>query len=306
MVICLSGENSYSLRTALDTFIADFVRDHGDMAVERVDGETASLERINESLQSLPFFSTRKLVVLHTPGANKRFTEAVADILQGVPEVIDVLVVEPKLDKRGSYYKWLKKATEFHEYTEMDEQGLTVWLSAEAKRRGGSLTLADARFLVGRIGLDQRLLTNELDKLLLYNPAVTRQSITLLSEPTPQSSIFELLDAAFAGDLEKALLLYKDQREQKVDTSQIIAMLTWQLRILALIKTAGRRPAQDIARESKLNPYAIRKSQAIADRITYAELKSNIARLLAIDVRSKRTELDVDEALQNYLISLSA
>jgi DNA polymerase-3 subunit delta len=227
-------------------------------------------------------------------------------LLQELPETTDLILAEPKLDKRSSYYKLIKKATDFREFGELDEGGLTRWLSATAKDKGGSVSAADARLLIERVGTSQQILASELEKLLLYSSEVTRQSIELLTDKTPQGTIFELLEVAFSGHTRRALELYREQREQKVDPSQIIAMIAWQLRVLALIKTAGARSRADIASAARLNPYVVGKSQTVAARLSLAQLKRLIAELLAIDVRSKRQNIDLDEALQNYLLQLAS
>ena len=90
----------------------------------------------------------------------------------------------------------------------------------------------------------------------------------------------------------------------KVEPIQITAMLTWQLNVLAIIKAAGSRSPQDIAKEARINPYVVQKSQAIARKLSLAELKTLVSDLLKIDVASKRTNLDVDEALQHYILQL--
>lgn len=305
MVTVLTGDNTFALRAALDARVREFIAEYGDIAVERLDGEDASFERLQESLQSSPFLAARKLVILRNPGVNKQFAEQIEKLLNGLPETTDVLIVEPKVDKRSSYYKFLKKATGLQEFAELDENGLARWLAEAAQKQDGSLRPADARLLVERIGASQQLLSNELDKLLLYNPNITRETIELLTEATPQSKIFDLLEAAFAGNTKRALDLYRDQRAQKVDPSQIIAMLAWQLKIVALVKTAGSRGASDIARDAKLSPYTVRQGQSIADRLTLAKLKQLIHELVMIDVRSKRERVDLDEALQNYLLTLA-
>lgn len=128
----------------------------------------------------------------------------------------------------------------------------------------------------------------------------------LLTEPTPQTTIFELLETAFAGNTKRALTIYRDQREQKVESAQIIAMLTWQLRVLAFIKTAAGRSSEAIAKEAKLNPYVVRKSQSAAGRITFERLKQLISDLVLIDMRSKLESIDLDESLQLYLIKIAA
>ncbi len=149
------------------------------------------------------------------------------------------------------------------------------------------------------------MLASELEKLLLYDPIITRQTIDLLTDPTPQSTIFQLLEAAFAGNSKQAIKLYKEQRSMKVEPLQIIAMLSWQLNVLAIIKTAGDRSTQDIAKQAKINPYVVSKSQGIARKLSLDELKSLIKDLLEIDIASKRTNIDIDEALQLYILKLS-
>lgn len=304
MVITLTGENWFGLSTALKKLVADFTVEHGDMAVEQLDGEGSELARINEALQSAPFLASKKLVVLRNPSANKQFTEETEKVLAGTGDSTDVIIVEQKLDKRLSYYKYLKKATDFREFAPLDERAAAKWLVDAAKTRGGTLSQVDAMYLVDRVGTDQQLLASELEKLLLYSPAVTKTSIALLTDQTAQSTIFQLLDAAFAGNKKRAIQLYEEQRAGKVDPLAIIAMLSWQLHILALLVYAGDRSADEVAREAKVSPYTVKKSQPVARRLKRSDIKRYISDLLDIDKRARREAIDLDEALQLYLLEL--
>lgn len=305
MIITLTGENSFGLGRELERLAAGFVAEHGELALERLDGEEADFARVSEALTSLPFLANKKMVVIKRAGANKDFVEKAESILSSLPETTDVILVEPKLDKRLAYYKFLKRATDFREFREPSEPDLAGWLVAEAKERGGQLSPRDAQYLVERVGHNQQVLDSELDKLILYSPVVSRETIDSLTEATPQSTIFQLLEAAFAGNAKRTLELYREQRALKVEPPQIIAMLAWQLHILAIVKTAGSKPASTIAGEAKLSPYVVQKSQTIARRLSLAELRQLVNDLTTIDARSKRESLDVDEALQNYLLRLT-
>lgn len=305
MLVTLTGSNSFGWRREARRLVADFVAEHGDLALERLDGEEAEFARLQEVMTSLPFLAAKKLVVLRTPGKNKQFAEDFEQLLGGVPETTDVIIIEPKLDRRLNYYKFLKTKTDFRSFDELDANGLARWLADEAKRQGGSLSSADARYLVERVGANQLLLAGELEKLLIYKPDISRQTIDLLTDAAPHSTIFELLEAAFAGRGQRALDLYAEQRALKVEPPQIIALLTWQLHVLAIIKTAGERAPDIIAREAKLNPFTVRKSLNIARKLRLEDLKSKIQDLARIDADSKRTSLNVDEALQLYLLKLA-
>jgi DNA polymerase III delta subunit len=305
MVVTLTGANDFLRKAELRKLVAAFVAEHTDLSVERFDGDEAEPTRMRESLSSLPFLTARKLVILYEPGKQKAFAEHIDDILKQVAGTTDLLIVEPKLDKRLGYYKTLQKKTDFRECAELDAGGLARWAGEYVKEQGGSLSASDARFLIDRVGANQQQLQQELDKLLAYDPAITKASIELLTEPLPQSTVFELLDAAFAGNTKRATLLYHEQRALKVEPQAIIAMLTWQLHVLALVKTAGSHGVDDIARQTKLNPFVVRKSQGLGRTLSLERLKELIQELLQLDVKSKTTAIDLDEALQLYLLKLA-
>lgn len=305
MIVTLTGANDFLRKAELRKLVADFVAAHTDMAVERYDGDEADPARMRESLASLPFLTERKLVILDEPGKQKTFAEQIDSVLKEVAEITDVVIIEPKLDKRLAYYKTLKKATDFREFGELDASGLVRWAGEYAKGKGGQIAAADARLLVDRVGGNQQLLSSELDKLLAYDPKITKAAIEALTENTPQSTVFELLDAAFSGNTKRAMELYREQRALRVEPQAIIAMLAWQLHVLALIKTAGNRSADAIAKEAKLNPFVVRKTQALARARTPEQVKGMIKDLLDLDTKLKTVTVDADEALQLYLINLS-
>lgn len=305
MIVTLTGSNDFARKRELGQLVATFLHKHDAMAVERLDGEEASAEQMQAAVQSLPFLTARKLVILRDPGKQKVWSEKIDDILQQVADTTDLIMVEPKLDKRLSYYKTLKKQTDFREFAELDAIGLASWAVEYVKQQGGTLQHDNARVLVDRLGASQQLLRSELDKLLTYDPTVTKTTIELLVEPVPQSTVFELLDAAFQGKTNRTLALYHEQRALKVEPQAIIAMLAWQLHVLAVVKAAGPRGADDIARNAKLNPFVVRKTVGLARHLTIQQVRRMVTDLLALDLKLKTVSVDADEALQLYLLKLS-
>ena len=305
MVVTLTGENSFLLNQTLSFLEANFVAEHGDLALERLDGEEQSADRLQESVQGLPFLSPRKLVVLRAPSRQKLFLEHITELLSDVPEATDLVIVEPKLDKRLSYYKSLKAKTDFREFKELDARGLALWAMNYVKEQGGVLAASDAKLVIDRIGVNQQLLKNELDKLLSYDEHIEKDAILALTEQAPQSTVFELLDAAFSGNAWRAIELYREQRALKVEPQMILGMLAWQLHILAVIKAANGRPANEIAQSAKMSPFVVQKSQGLVRRLSMTQLAAMVTELLRIDVTLKKSGIDADEALQLYLIRLA-
>jgi DNA polymerase-3 subunit delta len=237
-------------------------------------------------------------------GNNKVVSGQIEQIIDSAVDSTDIIFYEPNPDKRTSYFKVLKSQTQLEEFNELDPRELAKWLVDEAKKQAGSLSQADANYLVDRIGANQEQLANELDKLITYDPKISRQTIDLLTEKTPQSKVFDLLDAAFGGNKERALQLYEEQRAQKVEPQAIMAMMAWQLKLLALAKTAGNRTNQQIAKDAGLSPYPIMKAQNLARKIDNQKLEQMVSEAFEIDQKAKTKPIDLDEALKTYITTL--
>jgi DNA polymerase-3 subunit delta len=304
MITVLAGNNRFLVKQAVEEAIESFVTKHGDLGLERVDAEEASFERLKESLVGLPFLADKKLVVMTSIETNKELLENFEHIINAVPESTDVILVISKLDKRAKYYKFLQKNTEFIEYGDQDEQSLSRWLVEQAKKAGGTLSTQDSSYMIQRLGTNQAILAKELDKLMLFNPGITRESIDQQTEAQPQSTVFELMDAAFAGNHKKALKLYDEQRKLKVEPLAILGMIAWQLHILAIVATAKDKQPGEVAKEAKIHPFVVNKSKGLLQHLGYPKLKELISHALELDVRLKSQAMEPDDALKHFLLSI--
>lgn len=305
MITTLTGTNNFLIDQELSKITDKFTKQYGQLAVEKLDGEEAEFERLNEALTNLPFLIEKKLVILRDPSKNRQFNEKIEQIISSLPDATEVVILESKLDKRQSYFKILKTKTDYKELNNLDQNELAKWLVQSAKEKEGNLLPNDANYMIVRLGTNQQLLDSELIKLLDYGKEVNKKTIDLLTEPNPQNSVFDLLDAAFDGQKEKVLLLYTEQRQQKAEPLEILAMIAWQLKILAIIKSANGRNLSEIAQDAKLNPFVVRKSYPVAAKLTFNELRDLLRRALELDVRLKSESIDADDALQYFLLSIA-
>jgi DNA polymerase-3 subunit delta len=304
MIITITGSNFYLMRRRLDELTAQFVKAHGELALERIDAEEAEPNAILEAIQSLPFLASRKMIVLRSLGANKQASGQIEQFIDAADDACDVIFYEPLPDKRTSYFKVLNTKTQLEEFNDLDPRALARWLADEANKRSGQLSIADANYLVERAGTNQELLANELEKLLIYDPKITRQNIDELTVKTPQSKVFDLLDAAFGGNKKRALELYDEQRAQKVEPQAIMAMIAWQLELITLAHLGKGRAANQIARDAGVSPYPVQKAQRLAAKLDRSQLVEMIDTAAEFDYKSKTVTFDLDEALKTYIVTL--
>ncbi len=301
--ITLTGDNDYLIDKFVKDKVNNFTRNHGDLGIERLDAEILPAEEVILRTGIGSLFAQYKLVVIRKLAANKELLEHVEELLTAGGEAAELLIVEPKLDRRSRAFKILKDKTEYRQLDVLNTSPLINWLIEEAKAAGGGLNRDDARYLIDRVGTNQLLLENELKKLVLFDAGISRKSIDLLVEPSPQSTVFDLINAAINGNRQRAIKIYKEQRFLKVEPLQIIGMMTWQLHLVAAIKSANNKSDYDIGRDLGVNPNAVEHSRHIAARLSQSELTDNAIRLLKLDVLFKSKAVSADDALLEYLLS---
>lgn len=304
MITTLAGNNRLGLSWRLRQMLDEFGAEHGELAIERLDGEEVDAQAVIDAVQSLPFLSTRKLVVVRSLSANKSAAEATEQIISSVADSTELIFYEPSTDKRTIFYKTLKAKTQLEEFNNLEAHDLPKWLVGKARELDADISLADAGYLAERVGASQQMLFKEIEKLAIYDTNITRQSIDLLSEKAPQSKIFDLLDAAFAGNKTRALELYADQRRQKTEPQEIMAMLAWQLRLITLAKLGQGKSTATVAKDAGLSSFPVGKAQALASRLNNTQLRKMVFEAEKIDRLSKSKPIDLDEAIKTYITTL--
>lgn len=306
MTTALVGTNWFELKTELDRLVAQFVEEHGDLALERIDCEETTYEQLASSIESLPFLASKKMVVASNLSANKDITEKLDVLIEKAGDTTDLVIVESKVDKRGSYYKQLKKLAGFKEFNHPDAFALNKWVQEYVVAYGGTIRPQDASYLVERIGQDQTRLSKELEKLLQYESAITKQTIDELTEETPSSTIFNLIESAFTGNVKRSLQLYDEQRAQRVEPQAILGMLVWQMHIVSIVSFAPESKTSDqIAKDAGLNPYVVKKSQSIASKMGRDKVNKVMTQLRDIDRNSKTKAINFDDSLKYLIVALA-
>lgn len=305
MVRVIIGPNSFALKNALRDTKDAFIKKYGDLSVETIDAEESEYEGIIPAIESVPFLAEKKLLVIHELGNNKAAVENIEKIVSSAQSANELIIVESKPDKRSAYYKYLKKHTDLVEFGEPDERILSDWLVSEAEKGGAKLSRSDAGYLLRRIGINQESAHNELIKLMAYDKDISKKTIDLLTEASPQTNIFNLLEASFSGNLKRALEIYDEQRTQGEEPLKIFGLIVWQMHLVAMVDTAASKSDAQIMEASGLKPYTLNKSKSIGRRMGRQRIKEVLSRLSELDHRLKMTQADPDDALKSFILSLS-
>jgi len=305
MIIAFIGENGFAREQSAKEFIAGFVSINGSTAVDKFIGESADISQIIDAISTSPFLSPRRLVEIRDLSKNKLLAEHFEEIIKNVADTTELVLIEDHIDGRSKFLTELKKFSEVREFANLEGEALTTWVVDQVQLMGGNISHETSEVLIDRVGTNHQLLANELKKLVLYQPKITNMTVQLLTVYSPQSSIFAMLDAAFTGDVSKALKLYTEQRAQGMEPQAILGMITWQLHSLAIVKSAGTLPVPEIASKSKISPFVIRKNLSNAKYISEQKLVSLIKQAITIDQKMKSIRINPDDAVQSLIIAFA-
>jgi len=304
MIIGFVGDNGPAREQALKKYIGEFTAVHGSSAIVRMSGDNIDLNDLADNLATAPFLSTKRMFIVRDLGLNKTASENFSKLIDNMAESTVLVVVESHIDSRSKYLKELKKQAEVREFVHLEGEDLLRWVIDQAKESGGSISYEDARYLIDRVGTNHQLLANEVAKLILYSPQIYQESIDLLTSYMPQSSVFAMLDAIFAGKIDRAIKLYAEQRTMGMEPQAILGMIGWQLNAMAIVKSADNMAVQQIANESRLNPFVVRKNLSLVKYINRARLLKMIDNVLKADRLLKTSSANADDVLQTLIMTL--
>lgn len=296
MVVTLTGQNEFAIKQALAGLVDEFVGKFGLHGHERVDGETFEPRNLASLLQGASLFAPERLVVVRDAARNKPLWEALGEWASNVPAETTLVIVEPTIDKRTKTYKTLKNSSNFKEFGQPSDGELVTWLLARATELGVDIARADTMYLVQRTAGDQWRLSQELEKLANHTP-ITRQLIDELVEPSPEGTAFELLDAALAGNSQKVTVLVVALKYQE-DPYKLFGLLASQVHTLAIAAAAGTRAADQIAGESGLHPFVVRRTIGVAQKLGQKRVKQIIEDVATCDMQLKSTGADPWQLLE--------
>ena len=299
MVSILVGE-AYQVSTQQQKLVADFLTTNDELAVERLDASTIELSDILTAVTSLPLLCSNKMVILGSLKDRKEIQDAVAEILSAVASEVHLLLIETDLVKGSAYQKTLAAQPGYSEYKPRQLAELKQWLIAHAEELGSKIEPPAVDFLIDQLGENNLILATELSKLSVY-PEIDQQLISQLVEPTPKSRIFDLLDAVTRGEQQRALSFYEDQRMQKVEPLQILAMIIWQVQLILLAKRSKRNLAQ-VAVDAGVGLYPLRKASGIARTISSGQLQELLRSCITTERQIRFDFVNPDSSLK-FLIA---
>jgi len=313
--LLLYGTDEFAITRRLNEIAAKTDKD--GMNTSRFEARLTGDEELNNAVNSMPFLSDRRLVILANPsqkyGAGeprKKFLE----FLEKIPSTTVLVIHETVIAKEAEKHwlvKWAAKHRDAKAEALMAPNGrdMAGWIVNETKNQGGKISSEAAGKLAELAGADTRQAAQEIAKALTYvNWArpVEVTDVEAVCVSTAEVDIFAFVDNLAAGNGQKSQSMLRKMLEEQ-DAFAIFPMIVRQFRLLIQAReiVEARGMVQDVIEALHVHPFVAGKIFQQAGRFTMRSLEAIHRRLLKMDEAAKTGAAPLDLSLEIFVAELA-
>ena len=289
-----------------------------DFNLHMYEGKECQLDDALKDAQILPMMDEYNLVIVkdYPITRSKSDIKLLEEYLEDLNEstVFIMLYDAVTLDEKTATFRNLIKlfdnsgsVVNLQKRTEGDVARLLV---SGAKKRGSSLDLNNARYLISVSGNDMKVLLNELDKLSYYSQGkeITKQTIDEIATKCLQARVYDVSKAVTAGNADnayKALATLFELREDPIIINAAISGVYVDMYRVKCAKAAGKS-YDDVAAvfNYKGREFALKNASRDCAKLSQDQLRCSLDAILETDVKLKSTGLDSRLLLEELISKL--
>ncbi len=302
------GEEPYMIRYYKNKLRAMLTREGDDMNVSYFEGSQISLDEVASLGSTLPFFAEHRLIVMENTELFKAANDF-SSVLAEFPDSTYVVFVEKAVRKNNRLYKFIQKNGCITECALQQERELIPWAAKYLKDHGRRISRRTLEFLLSKVGFQMDTIINELDKLIGYTGGrdeITDADVDAICSGQTVGKIFDMIDAAIAGENERVFRLYGDLLELKEPPLVILHLLGRHVNILLQIKEIGNSLSdKDAARKIGVPSFTMRKYKSQAAHFTRKQLLGLLEARADYEERFKTGRLSEKLVAESFLLSFT-
>jgi len=295
----LHGPEEYTKEQALSQITDQLIpQQFRDLNYQMIDGTETSADAIIAAGETLPFLSDRRLVVVKNYGGLGGKKDGDEEMLKKYLERISdstclIFYHRGAADKNRMIYKAIKKYGEAVEFVRLKNPELSRWTAKTFRKYGKKISREDLNYFLIQVGDSLEDINNEIQKLSSYtgsSASITRETIDKLVAPSPEYTVFQLIDAISTRQRGKALQLLEILLDSGQSVFGLISLISRQLKTMLLCKDYTEKgyslgAVQDTlkAEPFKLHPFAVKKGMDQSRNFTMDQLRDYLDICLEVD-----------------------
>lgn len=311
MILLISGEENFLSSKKLYQIKKKFSLKNLESNIEEFDEKSFSISEFQKTVNSVPFLSEKKLVIIKNFLNSKIKSEDEEKLIELIPQLPDFTLVvfyeKNDLDGKKKLIKKIKEKTQKHwHFNKQGNYQLEKWTLQEINQRGGSITKSAISKLTAFVGNDLWQLNQEIEKLLNYKNKknIEESDVEKLISANLNTNIFTLIDSIGEKNLKKTLKFLNSLIKQGEEIVYILGMIVYQTKNLIIIKELALQnlPKSEIIRITKKHPFVVTKSLEQAKNFSREELENIYEKLFETETKIKTGKIEPKTGL-NLLVT---
>jgi DNA polymerase III subunit delta len=287
-------------------------------------GENASVQRIIEHCETLPFMSEKRMILVRQYPFNSKQNEEEDQqicqyIIKGVPPTSHlVFVVDGDVDKRRKIIKEIKKSGEMVEFGRISGADLEKWISSKFKHNHKEISIDNIRYFIqcldygsknSDVGLED--VQNEINKLISFvgnKSKIVREDIDNITSKSISNSVFNLINFIAQRDGYNALGVLGDIVSKGEPLQLVLFMISKQYKNILMCKILSQRgySHQEIASKLSLHPFVVKNSISQGNSLREEIIKKALELCLETDISIKKGIMKDRTAVELLISQLCA
>lgn len=289
----------------------------GERALSVLDGSQVGEEEFWERLNSLSLLSESQVLwIKQADKLKKSIQEKPEDYFTRPSLSVRLIMSAPSWVKTSSFYKASEKIGAIVEIPELKprekESLLVERINRQIRAEGKTISFQACQELIGQIGSDSRLLSNEIDKLICYcseKNEITLSDIREICVTGTTVTIWQLGEALFRRDTIAAL---QAARASLLESRALLPLLR-QIRSqfqtgyqVSLLSEGGKRPEAITEEFPYMKGRILDQNVQRARRYGQESFKRGLLAIDATEIRLKNSNADEDLLLELLVMQLTA
>jgi DNA polymerase-3 subunit delta len=290
------GEDRFLIQESLKVLKSFyFMNDPSGSGIEQVSAKELSPAVIVERANTMSFFANRLVIVedvTYFQDGQTAELEPFLDYFANPNPSTCLLFIAESVHRGRKFYKALVKTGEIMEFCPPKRpQDWLIWVQSELRVREKSMDTQVASQFIEWTGHHTGVLSQELDKLIVFvgeRQKITTEDFKAITPRSIETSIFDLLDAVASRSAAKALQALREVL-RKEPALKVLALLVRQVRLLLGCDSLRRRGGNVAEAPSVLgiSPYEAQKVWQQSVRLSTEQLSKALSECLNTDLALK-------------------